>query len=152
MKLIDALPQGLADHGVERTFGIPGDFALPHLRAALESGRRPLHALSHESSVGLAADAARVLSNCVTQSRPVYLEFPRDLVDAPVTPVPTRPPPRHSREAVADGVDEVRARVDQARSPVMMLGVEVRRFRLESKVSPSLARLVATLSSPQRRT
>ena len=58
MRLADALLQGLVDHGVQRIFGIPGDFALPLFQAVAESGRLPLHTLSHEPSVGFAADAA----------------------------------------------------------------------------------------------
>ncbi len=80
-------------------------------------------------------DIARVLSNCITHSRPVYLEFPRDLVDAPCEPVPVLPAPAVSMEAVSDCVDEVLQRIARAQSPVMMLGVEVRRFRLEAPVA-----------------
>jgi indolepyruvate decarboxylase len=81
------------------------------------------------------ADIARVLSSCITHSRPVYLEFPRDLVDAPCEPVRVLPQPVASVDAVSDCVDEVLERIARARSPVMMLGVEVRRFRLEAPVA-----------------
>ncbi|HET9694775.1 MAG TPA: indolepyruvate/phenylpyruvate decarboxylase [Steroidobacteraceae bacterium] len=80
-------------------------------------------------------EIARVLRNCVTYSRPVYVEFPRDLVDAPCDRVPVLPEPGYSREAVSDCIDEVLERITRARSPVMMLGVEVRRFRLEADVA-----------------
>ncbi len=80
-------------------------------------------------------DIARVLSNCITHSRPVYLEFPRDLVDAPCEPVPVLPAPALSPDAISDCVDEVLERIARAHSPVMMLGVEVRRFRLEAPVA-----------------
>jgi indolepyruvate decarboxylase len=223
MTLAQALLQALADHGVRQIFGIPGDFALPLFKAAGETGRLPVYTLSHEPSVGFAADAAariasapsaaivtygagalnmvnavassyaeqvpvvvisgapgtqegrgivklhhqvktldsqlaiyreitcdqarlddparapediaRVLANCVTHSRPVYLEFPRDLVGAPCAVVPVLPEPTCNPEAVSDCVDEILGRVRQAQSPVMMLGVEIRRFRLEAKVS-----------------
>jgi indolepyruvate decarboxylase len=232
MRLADALLQGLVDHGVQRIFGIPGDFALPLFKAVSDFGHLPLYTLSHEPSLGFAADAAaritsapcaalvtygagalnmvnsvasayaeqvplvvvsgapgtregrgilklhhqvktldsqlaiyreitcdharlddpgrasadiaRVLSNCLAHSRPVYFEVPRDLLDAPTERVPVLPAPRHSREAVADCVEEVLERVAQARSPVMMLGVEVRRFRLEDEV----ARLARRLGIP----
>lgn len=223
MKLAEALLQGLADHGVQQLFGIPGDFALPLFEATRAWGRLPLRTLSHEPAVGFAADAAarigcapaatlvtygagalnmlnavasayaeqvplvvvsgapgthegrgllklhhqvktldsqlaifrevtcdqtrlddprrapeelaRVLGNCVTHSRPVYIEFPRDLVDAPCEAVPVLPAPGHSREALSDLLDEVLERIARARSPVMMLGVEVRRYRLEADVA-----------------
>jgi indolepyruvate decarboxylase len=80
-------------------------------------------------------EIARVLGSCVTYTRPVYLEFPRDLVDAACEPVPVLPPPGYSREAVSDCIEEVLERIARARSPVMMLGVEVRRFRLETDVA-----------------
>ncbi len=80
-------------------------------------------------------DIARVLSSCITQSRPVYFEFPRDLVDAPCEPVPVLPAPAVSLDAISDCVDEVLERIARAQSPVMMLGVEVRRFRLEAPVA-----------------
>jgi indolepyruvate decarboxylase len=229
MKLAHALLQALADHGVQRLFGIPGDFALPLFKAVEEANLLPLYLLSHEPSVGFAADAAariasapsaalvtygagalnmvnavasayaeqvplvvisgapgthegrgvlqlhhqvktldsqmiiyrevtcdqarlddprrapeeiaRVLASCVTQSRPVYLEFPRDLVDAPCERVKVLAPPGYSADAVSDCVDEVLERIDRARSPVMMLGVEIRRFKLEARVC-ELSRLL----------
>ena len=42
--------------GVEHTFGIPGDFALPLWRAQETSGLRPV-VMTHEPSAGFAADA-----------------------------------------------------------------------------------------------
>jgi len=223
MKLAEALLQGLADHGVQQLFGIPGDFALPLFEATRAWGKLPLHTLSHEPAVGFAADAAariasapsaalvtygagalnllnavasayaeqvplvvisgapgthegrgllklhhqvktldsqlaifrevtcdqarlddprrapeelaRVLGTCVTHSRPVYVEFPRDLVDAPCEAVPVLPAPGHSSEALSDLVDEVLERIARARSPVMMLGVEVRRYKVEAGVA-----------------
>ena len=48
----------LKDHGAREIFGIPGDFALPFFRVVEESGVLPLYTLSHEPSVGFAADAA----------------------------------------------------------------------------------------------
>ncbi len=80
-------------------------------------------------------EIARVLGSCVTYSRPVYIEFPRDLVDAPCERVAVLPEPGYSREALSDCIDEVLERIARARSPVMMLGVEVRRFRLEADVT-----------------
>jgi indolepyruvate decarboxylase len=227
--LANALLAALADHGVRQLFGLPGDFALPLFKAVEDSGRLPLYLLSHEPSIGFAADAAaridsapsaaivtygagalnmvnavasayaeqvplvvisgapgthegrgalglhhqvktldsqfaiyreitcdqarlddprrapddiaRVLRSCVTHSRPVYFEFPRDRVDTPCEPVQALPPPSVDAEAVADCVDEVLGRIAGAASPVMMLGVEVRRFHLEDRVA-ALSRLL----------
>ena len=48
----------LEDAGAREIFGIPGDFALPFFDAVEAHGRLPLYTLSHEPSVGFAADAA----------------------------------------------------------------------------------------------
>jgi len=90
-------------------------------------------------------DIARVLSSCVRRSRPVYLELPRDMVEAPCAPVPKRAdaPADASTDApaVEACADEVLARLALARSPVLMVGIEVRRYGLEEKVAELARRL-----------
>ena len=87
------------------------------------------------------ADIARVLASCLAQSRPVYIELPRDMVLAPCAPVPrlARAPvdPRTLRACCA----AVLARLAQARTPLLLVGVEIRRFGIEHKVA-RLARLL----------
>ncbi len=226
--LLDALAQA----GVREVFGIPGDFALPFFDAMVASGRLPLYTLSHEPSVGFAADAAarmrcapsavavtygagafnvvnavasayaekspvvvisgapgtrergkglllhhqaktlesqyemfrqvtcdqarldnaetagaqiaRVLASARRCSQPVYIELPRDMVDAPCAPVFAVDAPPVDREALAACADEVLARLSAAKSPVLMVDVEVRRFGLEEQV----ARLARRLGIP----
>ena len=87
------------------------------------------------------ADIARVLSSCLTHSLPVYLEMPRDMVDVPCAPVVAARPPPFDREALEACVDEILERLGSATSPVMMVGVEVRRFGLEAKVAQLATRL-----------
>ncbi|MDE2577127.1 MAG: indolepyruvate/phenylpyruvate decarboxylase [Rhodospirillales bacterium] len=53
-----ALLDALKAHGAQEIFGIPGDFVLPFCKVIEESGVLPFHTLSHEPSVGFAADAA----------------------------------------------------------------------------------------------
>lgn len=77
---------------------------------------------------------ARVLHNCVTQSRPVYFEVPRSAVFEPCASVAPLPADPIDDEAVQACVDEVLLRLNQASSPVLMAGVEIRRFGLEKKV------------------
>jgi indolepyruvate decarboxylase len=87
------------------------------------------------------AEIARVLHRCRAESRPVYIELPRDMVDAAcaaVTPLPEEPV---DGEALVACVDEILARIAGARSPVLMIGVEVRRFDLEARVAALAARL-----------
>ncbi len=87
------------------------------------------------------ADIARVLSSCLVNSLPVYVELPRDMVDVPCEPVVALTPPACDGEALAACVDEVLAAIARAKSPVMMVGVEVRRYGLEAKVAELARRL-----------
>ena len=81
------------------------------------------------------ADIARVLRNCLTHSQPVYFELPRDMVDVPCAPVVPAPPHPFDRDALEACVDEILETLARATAPVMMVGVEVRRFGLEAKVA-----------------
>ena len=87
------------------------------------------------------AEIAHVLARCVEESRPVYIEVPRDMVRMPCGPAAVLPPAPVDAEALAACVDDVLARLAAARAPVLMVGVEVRRFRLEAKVAELAARL-----------
>jgi indolepyruvate decarboxylase len=87
------------------------------------------------------ADIARVLRSALTHSQPVYIELPRDMVDAPCSEVVPAPLPPIDEDALAACADEVLARLTQARSPVIMVGVEVRRFGLEDKIAQLATRL-----------
>lgn len=78
---------------------------------------------------------ARVLRSCKEHSRPVYIEIPRDLtfdhceevIPAPASPV--------DANAVSACADEIFRRLKAAKNPVVMAGVEIRRFNLEKKLS-----------------
>jgi indolepyruvate decarboxylase len=87
------------------------------------------------------ADIARVLRSCLTHSRPVYLELPRDRVLEPCAAITRQPEPKFDPAAVAACADEVMERLARARRPVMMVGVEVRRFGLEARVAELARRL-----------
>jgi indolepyruvate decarboxylase len=229
MTLVESLLHALKAHGGRQIFGIPGDFALPFFRIAETSGILPIHTLSHEPSLGFAADAAarlqggigiaavtygagalnivnpvaqayaeksplvvisgapgkreaayglllhhqvktldsqfeifrhitcaqtrldnaetapaeiaRVLARCVHESRPVYIEVPRDMADAhcrAVTLTETVPP---DADALAACADEILATLASATSPVLMAGVEVRRYDVEHAVAELARRL-----------
>jgi len=90
------------------------------------------------------AEIARVLASCKRHSRPVYVEMPRDMVTAPAAPVVPLAAPPVDGEQVDAAVAEILDRLGRAKSPVMMVGVEVRRFGLEDKV----AALARTLGLP----
>ena len=81
------------------------------------------------------ADIARVLASCLRNSEPVYIEIPRDMVALPCAPVTRADAPLPERAALDACVEEILARLAQAKSPVLMAGVEVRRFGLEKEVA-----------------
>lgn len=86
-------------------------------------------------------EIARVLKAAIEQARPVYLELPRDMVNAacaPVVPLPDAPP---DPDAVAACADEIMARLKAAKRPVILACVEVRRYGLEAKVAELTRRL-----------
>ena len=87
------------------------------------------------------ADIARVLANCRRNSEPVYIEIPRDMVAQPCAPVIRELDPPVDRDALDACVDEILARLREAKSPVLMAGVEVRRFGLEAQVAQLSRRL-----------
>jgi len=229
VNLTERLLQALARRGATEIFGIPGDFALPLFREIERSRLLPLYTLSHEPSVGFAADAtsrargglgvaavtygagafnivnavagayaervplvllsgapaaheaasgyllhhqvktldsqwrvfeeltadrarlddarrapeliARVLDTALRESRPVYLEIPRDMPDRPCADVPWTAPSEPDAQALAACADELLERLGRAQRPVLMVGVEVRRYDLESKVAELARRL-----------
>ena len=87
------------------------------------------------------ADIARVLANCLSRSEPVYIEIPRDMVAVPCAPVVSSKPFEPDQDALTACVDEILQRLDSATAPVMMVGVEVRRFGLEDQVAELTRRL-----------
>jgi indolepyruvate decarboxylase len=91
-----------------------------------------------------AAAIARVLASSKRCARPVYIELPADMVDARSQSAP----PNSERDPDPDALEacaaEILDRLTRAQRPVLMVGVEVRRFGLEERV----ARLARTLRIP----
>jgi indolepyruvate decarboxylase len=85
------------------------------------------------------AQIARVLRSAREMSLPVYLEFPRDMVDAEVEPVIPLPPRQADPGALAECVDEILARIERATAPVIVVDVEIRRYGVEDRIA-ALAR------------
>ena len=230
MNLAESLLHALRRYGAKEIFGIPGDFALPLFKVIEESEILPCYLLSHEPSVGFAADGAaryhgglsvaavtygagafnmvnavasayaeksplvvlsggpgiadassgllvhhqaknlksqleifkeltcdqvildeperapeaiaRVLSKCLQESRPVYIEVPRDKVFAPTQPVPDPAPPAPvDPEALESCAAEILRQIASAKSPVLLVGIEIRRFGLESAVAQLATKL-----------
>ncbi len=75
----------------------------------------------------------RVLATCTRYKRPVYIEIPRDMVHVrPETAPPYKQPEmRSDTRALAEAMDETVQRIESARQPVLLLGVEIHRFGLQ---------------------
>jgi indolepyruvate decarboxylase len=92
-----------------------------------------------------ASHIRRALDVATTLKRPVYLEIPRDMVAADILPPDDAPLERPTdRGAVEEAVGEIVSRLTRARSPVLIVGVEVHRFQLRDAV----IRLAETLGVP----
>jgi indolepyruvate decarboxylase len=78
----------------------------------------------------------RCLEACVRYKRPVYLELPRDRVDAPAMydHVPLESTVHSNREALASALAAAQERIDAAERPVIIAGVEIHRFGLREQV------------------
>ncbi len=221
MKLADYLFKRVKDAGVEYTFGIPGDFVLPHYAAQERSGLKTV-VMTHEPSVGFAADAYarlkglgvalvtygagglnminpvgmayaeespvlivsgspetrfrnqkpqlhhcvksfdtqynvfsevteaqaltanpstaqvdidRVFDTTLKHSRPGYLEIPRDMVNCEIEIAERAPDSLEaSSPALEEALEELLRKLEAAQSPVLFVGVEVRRFGLKDQV------------------
>ncbi len=85
------------------------------------------------------AEIARVLRSALELSLPVYIELPRDMVGARCEPVPHLPARTADAGALAECAEEILARIAGAKSPVLMVDVEIRRYGIEEQVA-ALAR------------
>jgi indolepyruvate decarboxylase len=86
-------------------------------------------------------EIARVLRSAREQSLPVYIEAPRDLVGVPMAPVPVLSPRPAEPEALAECADEILGRLAKARAPVLIVGVEIRRYGIERETAALARRL-----------
>ena len=86
-------------------------------------------------------EIARVLNAALAWSLPVYIEIPRDMATVGCTPVPKVTSRAVDQEALAACAGEILDTLAAARAPVLMAGVELKRFRLEDKAAALAARL-----------
>ncbi len=91
---------------------------------------------------------AQALHACRTRSQPVYIELPRDQVFAPCEPVEPLPMEVVDEDALDACVAEILEVLAGAESPVLMVGVEVRRYGLEDKVAALARRLGLPVVTP----
>ncbi len=80
-------------------------------------------------------EIARVLRSARELSLPVYVEFPRDMVNVRVGRVPNLPRRAADPEALAECAEEILGRVASAASPVAVVDVEIRRYGIEEQVA-----------------
>ena len=84
---------------------------------------------------------ARVLDSALREAGPVYLEIPRDMPGQPCDPAPAPRSRPVDAERLAACADELLARLRQARHPLMLVGVEIRRYGIEAQVAELARRL-----------
>ena len=81
------------------------------------------------------AEIARVLHHARERALPVYIEIPRDIVDAACAPVRALSRRPLDRDALAECVDEILSRLRAAKRPVLVVDVEIRRYGIETRVA-----------------
>ena len=87
------------------------------------------------------AEIARVLASCIREARPVYIEMPRDMSAVACAPVVAEQARTVDVDALAACIDEILLRLAKAKSPVLMIGVEVRRYGQEEPLAELARRL-----------
>lgn len=86
---------------------------------------------------------ARVLQNAIAQSRPVYIELPRDMSSKPCAGFSAAifsPPPAPDPAVLDACARDISERLQAARKPAILAGARVRRFDLEGRVYSLAAR------------
>jgi TPP-dependent 2-oxoacid decarboxylase len=75
----------------------------------------------------------RVLAAALRFKRPVYIEFPRDMVMVPAKRyhTPVIPKPKSDPETLKVALSEAVSLINSARQPVILAGEEIHRFRLQ---------------------
>ncbi len=78
---------------------------------------------------------ARTLNACVERSLPVYFEIPVDAATQRCGAVGKVHTHEADRDAVSACAEEIASLIRRAKQPVLMIGVEVRRFNLEEEIA-----------------
>ncbi len=93
-----------------------------------------------------ASEIDRVLALARRHSRPVYIEIPRDRIEAPIVDGPrfVLPPEQSDPEVLPFALREAAEHIAAAERPVILAGIELHRFGLQ----PALMRLVEATGLP----
>ena len=96
-----------------------------------------------------AAQIRKAIHVALKFKRPVYLEVPRDMVFADISPLSgiEQIELRVDEGAVEEAAQEIVSRLKAARNPVLIVGVEVHRFHLTDKVLALAERLQMPVTS-----
>ncbi len=96
-----------------------------------------------------AAQIRKAIEVALKFKRPVYLEVPRDMVFADVSPLSSveQVELRVDEGAVDEAAQEIVSRLTAAKNPVLIVGVEVHRFHLIPKVLELAERLQIPVTS-----
>jgi indolepyruvate decarboxylase len=94
-----------------------------------------------DDSAAAPAEIARVLDAAYNHSLPAYIELPRDMASERCERVPSLHSTPVDTDALVACAEEVLTRLCEAKSPVLMAGVELRRYRLEDKAAELARRL-----------
>lgn len=80
-------------------------------------------------------EIARVLRACLRHSRPIYIEFPRNMTHMACLPVLDLSKKQHNAAAATLLCAEaIKQKIEKARHPAILADVEVRRFGLEDSI------------------
>jgi indolepyruvate decarboxylase len=117
-----------------------GGFMLHHQARTIDTQANVFHQVTCDQAVlsdpdTAPAEIARVLRSAREHSLPVYIEFPRDMTMAQVEPVRMLERSPADADAVAECAQEILARLEQAKSPVIVVDVEVRRYGIEKRIT-----------------
>ncbi len=84
-----------------------------------------------------AAEIDRVLAACVCYSKPVYIELPRDMIEAPIELNEHEnafKQPKSDPEALREALEEVEKILKESHHPIIWAGHELHRFRLTEQL------------------
>jgi indolepyruvate decarboxylase len=149
LKIANAVAQAYAERSpVVVISGAPGtkervaNTLLHHKVRAFDTQARVFAELTVGSAIlddpeTAAGEIDRVLALCRRESRPVYIEIPRDMALAEVIPGRARslPAEAHDPEALALAIAEAAERIAAAKHPVILAGEELHRFKLQGPLA-----------------
>lgn len=149
LKIANAVAQAFAECSpVVVISGAPGlgeqahNALVHHKIRNFDSQRKVFSELTVATAVlddpGIAAsEIDRVLAMARRHSRPVYIELPRDMVSAELLPgrAYTLPAEESDREVLGFAVSEAAARIESAKQPVILAGLEIHRFGLQGALA-----------------